>query len=67
MNAPVLLLDMAALEKVISFGKTKIEQMIKEGEFPAPIYIGRSRRWPMAQVEEWVRQKLSATADTKAR
>lgn len=63
MNPPLLLLDMAALEQMLSLGHTTIEKLVKAGDFPPPVYIGRSRRWLMSAVEDWVERKVRPAPD----
>jgi excisionase family DNA binding protein len=38
-------------------GKTKLYKMIKDGEFPAPIKIGRASRWMDEEVEAFIRHR----------
>ncbi|WP_182940089.1 helix-turn-helix transcriptional regulator [Klebsiella quasipneumoniae] len=34
-------------------------KLIKDGEFPKPIKLGRSSRWMQSEVEAWVQQRIS--------
>lgn len=61
MSVPTLLIDIAQLEKMVSLGRTTIERLIKAGNFPRPLYIvGRSQRWYVPEIEEWVKKKLES-------
>lgn len=33
-------------------------KLIKEGEFPKPIKLGRSSRWLQSEVESWLQQRI---------
>ncbi|VVT48070.1 hypothetical protein UYSO10_2002 [Kosakonia radicincitans] len=48
--------DLNQVSSVIGFGKTKIYSMVKKGEFPKPVKIGRRVRWVSTEVEEWMRK-----------
>ena len=40
---------------IIQVGKTTLNQMIRDGEFPAPMIFGRRvHRWPREQVLTWL-------------
>ncbi|WP_395240015.1 helix-turn-helix transcriptional regulator [Escherichia coli] len=34
-------------------------KLIKDGEFPKPIKLGRSTRWMQSEVETWVQHRIS--------
>lgn len=36
----------------------KFEQMVKAGEAPPHIRLGRLRRWPVEEVSEWMDERL---------
>lgn len=44
----------------VGFQKTKLYQMVREGQFPAPIKIGKRVRWADSTVEQWQQEKMSA-------
>ncbi|MGL5954755.1 MULTISPECIES: helix-turn-helix transcriptional regulator [Providencia] len=33
-------------------------KLIKEGEFPKPIKLGRSSRWFKSEVEQWLKERI---------
>lgn len=33
-------------------------KLIKDGEFPKPIKLGRSSRWLQSEVEAWLQQRI---------
>ncbi|EJD6498785.1 AlpA family transcriptional regulator [Providencia rettgeri] len=34
-------------------------KLIKEGEFPRPIKLGRSSRWFKSEIEQWLENKIN--------
>ena len=34
-------------------------KLIKDGEFPKPIKLGRSSRWLQSEVEVWLQQRIA--------
>jgi predicted DNA-binding transcriptional regulator AlpA len=48
------LLAFAALSHYVSFGRSRIYQLINAGEFPQPIKVGKSSRWKKADVDQWI-------------
>ncbi|EPR6390985.1 helix-turn-helix transcriptional regulator [Providencia stuartii] len=34
-------------------------KLIKEGEFPKPIKLGRSSRWFKSEIEQWLENKIN--------
>jgi predicted DNA-binding transcriptional regulator AlpA len=34
-------------------------KLIKDGEFPKPIKLGRSSRWLQSEVEAWLQQRIN--------
>jgi len=49
------LLRLPEVEKVTGFRKTRLYQLIKDGQFPPVIKIGRSRLWKASSIQEWIR------------
>ncbi len=58
-RAPALL-PFHALSEYVSFGRSRIYQLIQDGSFPAPIKIGKSSRWSMLEVDAWVEQHINS-------
>lgn len=47
----------------IGCGKTKLWEMVSNGEFPCVYYpFGRSARWSEIEVQEWIRLQKAAIA-----
>ena len=58
------LLPLRQLESVVGFRKSKIYQLIESGEFPPPIKIGRSSRWPSSEISDWVQETIQSGRST---
>lgn len=58
-RAPALL-PFHALSEYVSFGRSRIYQLIQDGSFPPPIKIGKSSRWSMMEVDAWVEQHINS-------
>ena len=43
--------------KILPISKSKFWQLVKSGEFPKPIKIGRSSFWTMEQVQIFIRER----------
>lgn len=53
------MLAIAGVENVVGLKKSKIYQLIKEGEFPSGLKLGtRTRRWPSSQIQGWINKKI---------
>lgn len=44
----------------VGLGRSKIYEMMAEGEFPKPIKLGRASVWPNHIVEQWMSKQMSA-------
>lgn len=38
-------------------------KLIKEGEFPKPIKLGRSSRWFKSEIEQWLKERINSPKD----
>lgn len=52
------LLRLRDVEVRIGFCGRHIRELIREGQFPEPIRIQRSVRWPASEVEQWINEKI---------
>lgn len=54
--------DKHDVRKIVKFGDTKRNQLIKAGLFPLPIVMpfGRNKYWDLDEVKVWVKTKLDA-------
>ena len=57
---PPALLAFEPLSHYVSFGRSRIYQLIAAGEFPQPIKVGKSSRWVKAEIDAWI-SKQAAT------
>ncbi|MBL1321497.1 MAG: AlpA family phage regulatory protein [Methylophaga sp.] len=48
------LINLSEVKARTSRSKTTLYRLINNGEFPAPIKIGRSSVWPESEVNEWI-------------
>ena len=51
---PPALLAFEPLSHYVSFGRSRIYQLIAAGEFPQPIKVGKSSRWVKADIDAWI-------------
>lgn len=55
------LLDFSGLsEKGIRFSDTHIWRLIRAGEFPQPVKIGRRSHWSEAEIDDYISFKLDS-------
>ncbi|MEX6159612.1 MULTISPECIES: helix-turn-helix transcriptional regulator [Providencia] len=52
------LIDMAFITTYTGMTDKWFYKLIKDGEFPKPIKLGRSSRWFKSEVEAWVQQRI---------
>ena len=61
---PEKLLPLPEVEAAIGFKRSHIYELIKQGQFPAPVAIGTSRRWKQSDVQNWINEKIQQSANT---
>ena len=47
-------LDAQGVGRVLGVGKSKVYELDARDELPAPVQVGRVRRWVKAEVEAWL-------------
>lgn len=52
-EAPTLI-RRGEVEKQIGFARSSLERLLASQSFPAPVRIGRSRRWLLSAVSAWI-------------
>jgi prophage regulatory protein len=58
-----VLLDFDTVSAKVALRRTKIYQLIKAGDFPAPIKLTPScSRWRLSEVDSWIDSKISSRA-----
>ena len=57
---PPALLAFEPLSHYVSFGRSRIYQLIAAGEFPQPIKVGKSSRWVKAEIDAWIRKQATS-------
>ena len=53
------MVDMAFITRFTGLTDKWFYKLIKDGEFPKPIKLGRSSRWMQSEVEAWVENRIS--------
>lgn len=59
---PPALLPFAHLSHYVTFGRSRIYQLINAGEFPKPIKLGKSSRWLKTEIDLWIQQHAAQRA-----
>ncbi|MBE5214769.1 MULTISPECIES: helix-turn-helix transcriptional regulator [Pectobacteriaceae] len=52
------LIDMVFITTYTGMTDKWFYKLIKDGEFPQPIKLGRSSRWLRSEVETWMQQRI---------
>lgn len=47
-------LTASEIAKAFGISKSGVFNLLKRGDFPAGVKIGRSRRWNMAEIQSWL-------------
>lgn len=63
-HADAAWLSMPQIETQIGLNRTRIYKWIREGLFPHPIKLGKTARWPRAEIEQWL-ENIAATRSLK--
>lgn len=53
------MVDMAFITSFTGLTDKWFYKLIKDGEFPKPIKLGRSSRWMQSEVEAWVQNRIN--------
>jgi prophage regulatory protein len=56
------LLTMHAISELVKHQPPHVYRLIRRGEFPAPIKIGRASRWLSTEIDNWLEQRLGQRA-----
>lgn len=52
------MVDMAFITNFTGLTDKWFYKLIKDGDFPKPIKLGRSSRWMQSEIEAWVQQRI---------
>ncbi len=67
MESTESLMRLRDVEAKTALRKSKIYQMVKDGEFPAPIALtAKSKAWIGSEVSSWVRDRIAASRQGEA-
>lgn len=53
--------DIAFITRLTGLTDKWFYKLIKDGEFPKPIKLGRSSRWLQSEVERWLQARIDAS------
>ena len=56
------LLPLTEVLNRVGFGSSYVYELIKIGEFPAPVKIGNASRWRESEVQEWIAKQIEKGA-----
>lgn len=56
-DVTMMLVRLPQILKILPISKSKFWQLVKSGEFPKPIKIGRSSFWTMEQVQIFIQER----------
>jgi len=51
------LLTINELANIVGFRKSTIYKFIKKGKFPKQIKIGKSSRWKLSDIQNWIKNQ----------
>ncbi|QDU60768.1 hypothetical protein Pan216_16190 [Planctomycetes bacterium Pan216] len=64
---PQILVDLKDAADLLSISPTTLKVMDAGGRVPAPVYLGRCKRWRVADLERWVKYGCPDRAEFRAR
>ena len=44
----------------VGYQKTQVYAMIRDGEFPAPVKLGKSSRWVESEIDDWIDARIQS-------
>lgn len=53
-DAAPLLIGVEELARMIGVSERTLWRLVSSGRVPAPVRIGRSTRWRLAEIREWI-------------
>ncbi|EQA9813419.1 helix-turn-helix transcriptional regulator [Klebsiella oxytoca] len=53
------LVDMRFITKLTGLTDKWFYKLIKDGDFPKPVKLGRSSRWLKSEVENWLQERIN--------
>jgi predicted DNA-binding transcriptional regulator AlpA len=58
-----LLIKADEVAHLVSISTRTLWRLVSAGQFPRPVQVGRSTRWRVADVEDWISRRSSETCD----
>lgn len=62
MNSADRFININGVQDLVGVKRGQIYKLIRTNEFPAPIKIGKSSRWSLQVVQNWMAEKLREAA-----
>ena len=54
-NEPDRLLKLSEVRAIVPYSNASIYRMVSEGEFPAPLKLGKNRSaWRLSDIQQWI-------------
>lgn len=53
------LLTIREVTEIVGFKKSTIYKFMNEGKFPKQVKIGKSSRWKLSDIQEWMKEVIS--------
>lgn len=53
-DAEVVLVDISVISDLMSVSTRHVERLAASGRMPAPVRLGRARRWHLKEIRDWL-------------
>lgn len=63
LNADDPLIDMVFITTYTNMTDKFFFKLIKNGQFPKPVKLGRSSRWRKSEVESWMQERVAESRE----
>ena len=63
LNADDPLIDMVFITTFTNMTDKFFFKLIKNGQFPKPVKLGRSSRWRKSEVESWMQERVAESRE----
>lgn len=52
-------LDFHKVKAITSIGRSYCYKLIRAGEFPAPVKLGKKSVWPESHIQQWIADRIA--------
>lgn len=59
-SPPPALLALPAVLSYLGLSRSRVYELIRDGQFPLPVKIGKSARWVRAETDQWLAKQIAA-------